>query len=74
MTNFLLVCIEIFNGDNCYSFALFYLYFSYENLILIEKINTFALIVLLVWRSIPVIFNFYGIVLLIPIKNLLMIF
>lgn len=42
-----------------YSFALFYLYFSYENLILIEKINTFALIVLLVWRSIPVIFNFY---------------
>lgn len=42
-----------------YFFALFYLYLSYENLILINKINTFAIIVLLVWRSIPVIFNFY---------------
>ena len=42
-----------------YFISLSYVYINYENLLLTQKLNYFALIILLIWRSIPVFFNLY---------------
>ena len=42
-----------------YLTALSYVYLNYENLLLSQQLNYFALIILLIWRAIPVFFNLY---------------